>query len=142
MLREISFLQNDARSLADEAERLEGEAERLKRDATIDLAVSAFTALTLFGAALRGLLRALRKLKRKPAQDLTVNDIIDLLAAISPLGTAIIAVEAIDGLREAEALTRKAETLERHSELLSRGLREAIEDYQKFGCGADIGVGF
>ena len=140
LLREISFLQNEAGSLSDEADRLEDDAERLKRDATIDLAISAIAALSFFGGAARGLRVAWRVIQRKNSRRLTRDDIFDLLTALGAFGVAIASLKAITELREAEELSRKAEALERNSDRLARGLREALEEYAQAGCGQTDGL--
>lgn len=141
LLREISFLQTEAGRLADSAERLGTDADRLKRSAVVALTVSAVSTLTLFGATLRGFARGLRILGRKRPHDLSRDDIIDLLAALSPIAPLIAAIDAIQNLQEAERLVREAEVLERNSERLAEGLMGAIRDYERLGCGAVGGVG-
>ncbi len=102
----------------------------------VALTVSAVSTLMLFGATLRGFARGLRILGRKRPHDLSRDDIIDLLAALSPIAPLIAAIDAIQNLEEAERLVREAEVLERNSERLAEGLMGAIRDYERLGCGA------
>jgi|GEM_PF-6478434 len=132
---EISSLKSQIGRAADKAERLADDADQLRRNARVQLALSALAGLGTLARSLRALALIARRIKNRDISRLTKREILDLLATLGPIGAAIGAVYAIHQLAEAERLARQAENVEQDADRLGELLLGAVDDYVRSGCG-------
>ncbi len=133
---EISSLKSQIGRIGDRAEHLADAAEQLQRSARVELALSALVGLGSLARGLRGLALIIRRIRNKDISRLSKRDIVDVLAALGPIGSGIAAAFAIHQLIEAQRLARQAEAVERNAEQLGELLLDAVSDYSRLGCAA------
>lgn len=135
LVLEISSLKRTIGRAADDAERAARQADRLRNSARRELLLSALAALGTIARALRGFALAWRRLKNRDISRLTEREIVDLLSTLGPIGASLAALYAIENLREASRLARRAEEIEENAEKHGEQLLASVREYSRLGCG-------
>lgn len=133
---EISDLKREVGRIGDEVSDLENDAEALRRDAFFELGFAALNALSNLAGAARGASAIAKLIAARSVRALTREDVFDLLGAFGPLATIGAAIKGVVDLIEADRLADKADRIANNGQRLGDDLLDAVDAYDRAGCGS------
>jgi len=137
LIVEINGFTRQATRFADEAERLEDDAEGLRREARDAGLIALASALGgVIGWAFKAK-RIARTVGRMRKGNFSRETILEFLQIFGPIGSAFSFLRAVEKIREAEELLRRAQDLNDRAESVGEDLLQAVDEYDSIGCGED-----